>query len=350
MAEVLATNPLPAHVRVSDARLPATYEQAKVALAQCSRIDDCQEEGTVQELVPFGETAAPMTDVEFEAWREAKAVRIELVQATAVLEIAAHLAEVHQQHLYRRDEGGFQGWIERRLRMSRSTAYKLLTVHTTLGEKVSTNLDTLPRSVLYLLAPESTPETVRAEVIERAEAGEHFTYAQVKEMVDKAVAEARQEQQAATEADREQLRKQAERDEAARYERKLAAATEKYNAEVERLRTDLAGALSPDELQNAIDEAVTPLKDKIKRLEAERDKRKREAPTRKDEFGLRAQTISGALRVLASSLTITPPQMIEAAKFVADVTGRPLNVVLADDLADARNVVAWLDQFIGAAG
>jgi hypothetical protein len=43
MTEVLATNPLPAHIRVSDARLPATYEQAKAALAQCSRIDECQE-------------------------------------------------------------------------------------------------------------------------------------------------------------------------------------------------------------------------------------------------------------------------------------------------------------------
>jgi hypothetical protein len=39
----LATNPLPSHIRVSDARLPATYEQAKSALAQCSRIDECQE-------------------------------------------------------------------------------------------------------------------------------------------------------------------------------------------------------------------------------------------------------------------------------------------------------------------
>jgi hypothetical protein len=40
---MLPTNPLPAHIRVSDARLPATYEQAKAALAQCSRIDECQE-------------------------------------------------------------------------------------------------------------------------------------------------------------------------------------------------------------------------------------------------------------------------------------------------------------------
>jgi hypothetical protein len=298
----------------------------------------------MQELALFGETAAPMTAAEFEAWRETKAARIELVQATAVLEVATHLAEVHQQHIYRRDEGGFQGWVESRLRISRTTAYELLNVHRAFGN-VSAAADTLPRKVLYLLGSSSTPEVVRAEVIERAEAGEHFTNVQVKELIDKAVAEARENGAAGHAA----IAAQAAKDEAAKYEKKLAAATEKYNAEVERLRADLAGALSPAELQSAIDEALTPLQDKIKRLEAERDKRKREAPTRKDEFGLRAQTITGALRVLAASLTITPPQMIEAAKFVSDVTSRPVSVVLVDDVANARNVLAWLDQFIGAA-
>jgi hypothetical protein len=321
------------------------YEQANAALAECPRIDERQEERTVQELALLGETAASMTNAEFEAWREAKAARIELVQATAVLEIAAHLAEVHRQHLHRRNEGGFQGWIESRLSMSRRTAYNLLEVHKRFGGESLQNLQTLPRSVLYLLAPESTPETVRAEVIQRVEAGEHFTHVEVKALVDKAVAAARENcaaEQAAVAA-------QAAKDEAAKFEKKLADAAEKYNAEVERLRTDLASALSPEELQSAIDEALSPLQEKIKRLEAERDKRRREAPPRKDEFGLRAQTITGALRVLAASLTITPPQMIEGAKFISEITSRPLDVVLADDVADARNVLAWLDQFLGAA-
>jgi DNA primase len=196
-----------------------------------------------------------------------------------------------------------------------------------------------------LLAPESTPEAVRTEVIQRAEAGEHFTHAQVKELIEKAVAEARENGV----ADQAAIAAQAGKDEAAKYEKKLADASEKYNAEVERLRTDLASALSPEELQSAIDKALAPLQDKIKRLEAERDKRKREAPTRKDEFGLRAQAITGGLRVLAASLTITPPQMIEAAKFISEVTSRPVNVVLADDVANARNVLAWLDRFLGEA-
>jgi hypothetical protein len=39
----LATGPLPAHNHLSDARLPVNYEQAKAALVQCSRIDECQE-------------------------------------------------------------------------------------------------------------------------------------------------------------------------------------------------------------------------------------------------------------------------------------------------------------------
>jgi hypothetical protein len=172
--------------------------------------------------------------------------------------------------------------------MSRTTAYELLNVHRAFGN-VSAAADTLPRKVLYLLGSSSTPEVVRAEVIERAEAGEHFTHVQVKELIDKAIAEARENGVAGHAV----IAAQAAKDEAAKYEKKLAAATEKYNAEVERLRTDLASALSPDELQGAIDEALTPLQDKIKRLEAERDKRKREAPTRKDEFGLRAQAITG---------------------------------------------------------
>ena len=43
-SQTLATNPLPPGIRVSDARLPASYEQAKTALAQCSQIDECQED------------------------------------------------------------------------------------------------------------------------------------------------------------------------------------------------------------------------------------------------------------------------------------------------------------------
>jgi hypothetical protein len=48
-------------------------------------------------------------------------------------------------------------------------------------------LHTLPRSVLYMLVAPSTPEAASDEVIERSEAGERLTPAQIKEIIDKAI-------------------------------------------------------------------------------------------------------------------------------------------------------------------
>jgi hypothetical protein len=67
-------------------------------------------------------------------------------------------AEAHGLFRYRRDEGGFAGWVEKRLKMSRRTAYNLLDVHEKFGGESVQILHTLPRSVLYLLAAPSTPD------------------------------------------------------------------------------------------------------------------------------------------------------------------------------------------------
>jgi N6-adenosine-specific RNA methylase IME4 len=133
-----------------------------------------------------------MTDAEFEAWREDKAAQIERVQATAIMEVAALLAEVHQQHLYRRDEGGFTGWIERRLSMSERTAYNLLDVHRQFGGSECLQLlQTLPRRGLYLLAASSTPDEVRTEALDRAASGESLTHTEIKGMIETARARER---------------------------------------------------------------------------------------------------------------------------------------------------------------
>ena len=118
---------------------------------------------------------------------EAIAKDIEALQATAVLRIAERLTQAHELFLYKRDEGGFEGWVENRLKMSRRTAYRLLDVHKQFGDYESVpNWHTLPRSVLYLLATPSTPDEVREEAIERAEAGERLTLAEVKEKIEAA--------------------------------------------------------------------------------------------------------------------------------------------------------------------
>jgi hypothetical protein len=98
--------------------------------------------------------------------------------------VAALLAEVQRQYLYRRDEGGFGGWVENRLNMSRSLAYGLLNVHKQFGGQSVQTLDTLTHSSMLLLAAPSTPEAARTEVSEQAKKGK-VSHKQVKATVAK---------------------------------------------------------------------------------------------------------------------------------------------------------------------
>ena len=125
----------------------------------------------------------PVIDVDEQI--EAIAKDIEALQATTFFRIAERLAEAHELFRYKRDEGGFAGWVETRLRYSRATAYRLLDVHEKLGDKAS-QIETLSKSALYLLAAPSTPDEVREEAIERVEAGERLSLAEVKEKIEAA--------------------------------------------------------------------------------------------------------------------------------------------------------------------
>ena len=65
------------------------------------------------------------------------------------------MAEAHGLFLYKRDVGSFGGWLKNRLRMSADTAANLTKVHKRFGNKSSEIFGTLPRSILYLIAPDS---------------------------------------------------------------------------------------------------------------------------------------------------------------------------------------------------
>jgi hypothetical protein len=164
---------IPEFLRVQN-RKPLTPEQQ-------AKLD----EQIVKAKAPIGKDALATIRAEdqpaFDENRlESIAKDIEQVQGTATLRIAALLAEARELFRYRRDEGGFAGWVETRLRISRQTAYNLLHVHERFGEQSVEYFDTFPASILYLLAKPSTPNEARDEVIARAEAGEPVSVADVK--------------------------------------------------------------------------------------------------------------------------------------------------------------------------
>lgn len=218
--------------------------------------------------------------------------------------------------------GGWLPWIEREFGWQERTAQRYINVYSAFGSNPSglTDLE-LPMESLYLLTAPSTPEEAREAVIERASNGEALSLKEVQGMIDAA----KQKQ-------------------AADYERRLKALTEKYQREADQLRADIGDALSPDDIQSAINDALAPLQRKIKRLEEERDKR----ATRKrpDPHGLPATSIIAALHQLALALTITPAQVLEREKMVAQATGQQLKALTAEPVRDAKTVLPWLERFI----
>jgi hypothetical protein len=129
-------------------------------------------------------STAALSDAEFAKQLEALARDIEYLERNAVFRIAARLGKAHEMFLYRRDEGGFQGWTENRLGYSRSHAYRLLDVNK--WAKQSQGWDTfgtLPVSAIYQLAAPSTPDEARTEIAERIKAGEKVSCTAVSETI-----------------------------------------------------------------------------------------------------------------------------------------------------------------------
>lgn len=144
------------------------------------------------------ELDAVLSDAEFRAEIEAVARQIEHFERSAIFRIANRLAWVHEQFLYRRDEGGFQGWVESRLGYSRTQAYRLLNVAELIASVPGWDtFGTLPVTALYQLAAPSTPVPVRDEVLDRLKAGERLSCAMVTEAIESAAAAAAREQNGA---------------------------------------------------------------------------------------------------------------------------------------------------------
>jgi hypothetical protein len=97
-----------------------------------------------------------------------------------LIEIGRDLIAVKE----RLGHGNFLPWIDGEFRMTDKSAQRFMSVAERYGDK-SDSVSNLTATVMYELAAPSTPEEVRAEVAERAAAGESVTTAEVKELKNK---------------------------------------------------------------------------------------------------------------------------------------------------------------------
>lgn len=231
--------------------------------------------------------------------------------------------------------GNWLPWLEREFGWTEMTAQRFMQVHDNLALKSNKLLDLeLPISGLYLLAAPSTPDEAREAVIQRVEAGEAMSVADVKTAVDKAVAE--------------------------ELGHKIAVA-------VKAVREQYAGklVLEPDELHGAIEKAVKPLQDKLDQanralqsaeqaLERNREKKTAdnvvtlpEKPAVKNSVSLASTGVALALKSLTEKITvITPAEMVDAeVTIAAQVHQKPINR-LGPAYEHAKIAKQWLDQFI----
>jgi Protein of unknown function (DUF3102) len=112
----------------------------------------------------------------------AKAIRALGKRAVAdIIEIGRRLTEAKAIA----GHGNWLPWLEREFGWTDKTAEKWMHVYAlSLKFELGSNIDVRPTlSALYLLAAPSTPDEVREAVIERSEAGEHFSAADVKRLV-----------------------------------------------------------------------------------------------------------------------------------------------------------------------
>jgi hypothetical protein len=104
--------------------------------------------------------------------------------ANGIVEIGRRLTECREIV----GHGSWAAWLKTHFDWSDRTALNFMRVFEMINSETISDLDqiNLPTTALYVLAAPSTPETARAEILDRAKAGEKFTVESVKDEVAEA--------------------------------------------------------------------------------------------------------------------------------------------------------------------
>lgn len=135
---------------------------------------------------------------------ELHALNVERVQRDAIFEIGRELAGAQQIFRYRKDEGGFTGWLARRLpHIPQMSAYRAIEIAKGIDPEMFTQWVNMSPRALAEVA--KTEPDVQAIIAARVEAGEIFTAAKVRELNAKAATDALTGAQAEADQLRQQL-------------------------------------------------------------------------------------------------------------------------------------------------
>lgn len=241
-----------------------------------------------------------------------------------IVAIGKHLIEA--QELCKESGENFGDWLKREFEWSVGSAYNFIRVAEMSKIVRLTNLQ-LPLESLYLLARPSTSEEAREAVVEAAKDG-NLTHAQVKEMIADVQAK-----------------------EVERHERALAKLVQKHEKQIDDIRAEFEGSLTPKEITDVIKEKMAPYAEKIQRYKEYIKKLEKAKPRRPDPHGLNATHFSYALEQLAETMhNITPEQLIETRSALAHATEQTLAKVLTRDMRNVDIIIPWLSKFVKLTG
>ena len=240
---------------------------------------------------------------------EQHALNVERIQGNAVFEIGRELKQAQSIFRFSRDEGGFTGWLAKRLpHINQRAAYRA--IQTFEGVEEFDNFVKLSGSALREAA--TAQPDVQALIAERVQAGEVFTAAQVKDLKRESAEKAIADLHESAEASRTEL------DAARRELAQSAQKTASEKADLERQVRDLTARVSGFERQVA---------------EFKKDRPK--PAVAKKEAAETGGVVLGSDGKFHSGSSIEQKRMVDAFMFVFDRT-----LDLTDNPPSAERVVA----------
>lgn len=283
--------------------------------------------------LPFGEATvlAPgeVHDDEYLAQAEGRIRGYGKLVVSGLVEIGRELVAVKE----RVGHGRYEAFVRDRLRWSTQSAWNYTNVFERLKSLTVGDLDglTIDASSLYLIAAPSTPSQVRDQVLDQAAKPEGIS----RQEVEKLIGDARAETEKATRAEYDDKIVLSDDE----LEKHLIKIDRKYQKRVKSLEKEC------DTITKQRDTALANLKS----ASAKRETASPLLKTFDSATSFRAMCIAQAVKALRDELKITPQQLVDIEREMAEtIHAQPELAVakLADLQTNARPIVDWLKELL----